>query len=1735
MLVFPPPPWKVSALLFLLVGALSCSLERKLNPLYMHPASAFCLSSSPQPCHQKSFSCPPPAPAAAFFPSPSPVSPSARWPSSVSKRDGGRARSEAPNPRAALREVPSRLFSRATPARTPCAPSSSLILRTRRASQVAGFSSDRRGLAAVRGAGLRALRATVRDRRLPGRALDQLERLLEAKQYEVKLLIERHGSLLDPLALRQAYVHHTLNSKLTERMRIHGNLQERDAQIRAMHAARWQPKGQYTHGELAREAVGQAHDAPRKGLKADEKPTYDVHEVLQETEIPHRLSVACDLKRRSCTNLAADPRRLTYRDPGAIAVDCASAGADIILVNTNKEGWDGSYEDLKATTQALRSAYNWAERPAVVMKDIIIHPIQIAQAVEARADGVYLHFSVAGKDLEDLLFACTTMGTQALVEVHSEAEAQQAEDAGATLLVVNQWDRYTGRLFPEHALRVRSACSPEVVVLAAGGLFSTEEATKCAKSGFDGVVLGQALTRPGALDLIAEIKAWRGAPRELVHLFAPNPQAAAAAARGVEEAAAAIAAEEEALKAQRKARRAAGSTASSETETGRAGDLEDGAAHAGAASGPPRLGRAAAATGVNVAEGQRAGDANDEGELDLAEKVYQEAKRGWRLEGHDRLADSGDADPRPQSSTPRPRTEGSRAEGSRVEAAQARRDASQHVASSSSERLQESPRGGAASAPADRKRHRDEASAEEFSERVLRQSGPNFQPRHSVSLDTRLVRGKAVDASAQGADGCARTPPPAHSGRSGDVLSSPPRARTDGVNPGSTAASPISSRALAPPEAAPRASSETAFPPPPQGIVDVSADEQGEAPAQKTGPFHDLSTLHASASASERREHRKGLQKPGASPEAGEPSPDEEQLLRTFTHELLSQITREQQLKRLVHEEHRDQQLAMFRWNERLARVAPASDGPSEGAEGAGALLVPPLALREPLAEDPPGSTVAAGYADPLAAVAAEEDAHAVAEPFREAFPNDPARAAAACSAAAAAAIADPAGFAAVARAHLQKAAEGGAYTLADPNDPAAALSAAAPTQAAAAAAAAATAAIARGERDARAAAKAAAAALRGAAPPSPQALAAMAAAAVQARKEQGARPDQLAAPFAPPTAASLGSGEAQKLVVPGDERKLLGASLLPSVREGDGAEEAALSSGRRSGARAGPMGGLGESGEEPEVFDEAELERVGRLFFTEEELAGFLQELRDKKATKQALEEGAGSARAATQRPEQAPTSGLGGAMDQERAGDSGRAGHADAADPTPPKPRTGSEGNAVGRTSDAAGYHLSSPGSTGQGRRLSSAASQEGRHAVGATQELHEARRAPARSEGGAGTPPWTGAATVSQGARVSVEKGASDGPQSSEPGSEAKAPPSEGMHSASAPESPAHAWRAEKVSFSTEEWLARADRRKKEDQQLRQSTVDPRATQPPPDESDWLSKDMRTGAAPGGAAGLLQVSSPVSGVNTPPGSPAKPAAHAARDAPRFEDGGRETVSRFGTYTPGPSLVTPMDQLEAFLPYFQGRGSHHHLDDPPEVQERRQQQALLEELKLRGGDAAPNPATSAEDAENELLAALPRTGQHAYELLETQQRLHAQRRETPPPAAALSTEAVAAAARAAAAAVAEGASLQAASRAATRAAAAASSASSAQNSLPGDDAGRSDALRQTETAGGVGAESFAGSDAAAAAAAQGAMLGGERGAYAALLGSKGHGVAGFLEQYVDELARSGGLEVGNSDEAST
>jgi hypothetical protein len=72
------------------------------------------------------------------------------------------------------------------------------------------------------------------------------------------------------------------------------------------------------------------------------------------------------------------------------------------------------------------------------------------------ASGVLVNCAVAGGELETLLDAGTIMGTEVMVEVHSPNELDYALSRGATLFLVNMWDRITGTLYPNQVCIYRS-------------------------------------------------------------------------------------------------------------------------------------------------------------------------------------------------------------------------------------------------------------------------------------------------------------------------------------------------------------------------------------------------------------------------------------------------------------------------------------------------------------------------------------------------------------------------------------------------------------------------------------------------------------------------------------------------------------------------------------------------------------------------------------------------------------------------------------------------------------------------------------------------------------------------------------------------------------------------------------------------------------------------------------------------------------------------------------------------------------------------------------------------------------------------------------------------------------------------------------------------------------------------------------------------------------------------------
>jgi indole-3-glycerol phosphate synthase len=211
------------------------------------------------------------------------------------------------------------------------------------------------------------------------------------------------------------------------------------------------------------------------------------------------VAVIAEIKRRSPSKgpLAPD------LEPALVAKAYAAGGAACLSVLTDAEFFGGSADDLAQARSAV-------DLP-VLRKDFMVGPADVCDARLMGADAVLLIVAaLAPGELGDLLRTARSLGLDALVEVHDEAEAEVALDAGAELIGVNQRDLVTFEVDTQRAVRVAGSLPDHVVRVAESGVRHRDDVTRLADAGFDAVLVGEAL------------------------VTAPDPGAALAALMGVE-------------------------------------------------------------------------------------------------------------------------------------------------------------------------------------------------------------------------------------------------------------------------------------------------------------------------------------------------------------------------------------------------------------------------------------------------------------------------------------------------------------------------------------------------------------------------------------------------------------------------------------------------------------------------------------------------------------------------------------------------------------------------------------------------------------------------------------------------------------------------------------------------------------------------------------------------------------------------------------------------------------------------------------------------------------------------------------------------------------------------------------------------------------------------------------------------------------------------------------------------
>ena len=228
-----------------------------------------------------------------------------------------------------------------------------------------------------------------------------------------------------------------------------------------------------------------------KAAALDARPALDALAALRAPGV----GVIAEVKRRSPSkgDLADIP------DPAELAAQYAAGGARVISVLTERRRFGGSHADLDAVRAVV-------DVP-VLCKDFIVTSYQVHEARAHGADVVLLIVAALEQNaLVGLLERVVSLGMTPLVEVHTEAEADRALDAGASVIGVNARDLTTLQVDLSTFEKIAPGLPSGVVKVAESGVRGPHDLISYAAAGADAVLVGEGLvTARDARQAVADL------------------------------------------------------------------------------------------------------------------------------------------------------------------------------------------------------------------------------------------------------------------------------------------------------------------------------------------------------------------------------------------------------------------------------------------------------------------------------------------------------------------------------------------------------------------------------------------------------------------------------------------------------------------------------------------------------------------------------------------------------------------------------------------------------------------------------------------------------------------------------------------------------------------------------------------------------------------------------------------------------------------------------------------------------------------------------------------------------------------------------------------------------------------------------------------------------------------------------------------------------------------------------
>jgi indole-3-glycerol phosphate synthase len=239
----------------------------------------------------------------------------------------------------------------------------------------------------------------------------------------------------------------------------------------------------------AREAA-----VPLAQLKDAVRRVPDAKDALAALRAPG-VGVIAEVKRASPSAGALNE----IPDPAWLATEYESGGARVISVLTEKHRFNGSLADLDAVRAAV-------DVP-VLRKDFVISSYQVHEARAHGADLVLLIVAALEQNaLVGLRERVESLGMTALVEVHTEAEADRALEAGARVIGVNARDLATLTVDRSIFERIAPGLPAGVVKIAESGVRGPHDLIEYAAAGADAVLVGEGLvTKSSPRQAVADL------------------------------------------------------------------------------------------------------------------------------------------------------------------------------------------------------------------------------------------------------------------------------------------------------------------------------------------------------------------------------------------------------------------------------------------------------------------------------------------------------------------------------------------------------------------------------------------------------------------------------------------------------------------------------------------------------------------------------------------------------------------------------------------------------------------------------------------------------------------------------------------------------------------------------------------------------------------------------------------------------------------------------------------------------------------------------------------------------------------------------------------------------------------------------------------------------------------------------------------------------------------------------